>query len=92
MFIPLKKKFFQQFESGEKHEEFRLHGKRWNEKVCYIGRPVTLSNGYSGARIYGDITAFRIAQVREMPTIREIYPQLPDDAKIACIAILLTRP
>lgn len=46
LFIPLKRCYFEQFKSGQKDTEFRVHGKRWNMRTCAIGRPVTLSLGY----------------------------------------------
>jgi len=50
LFIPLKAKYFEQFESGEKTIEYRAYGGRWNQVTCYEGRPVTLSYGYGRAR------------------------------------------
>lgn len=46
LFIPLYKKFFGQFVDGIKKAELRRYGPRWNEKTCYAGRPVILSEGY----------------------------------------------
>lgn len=46
LFIPLMTEYYNAFVSGEKKYELRLAGSRWNEKTCYIGRPVTLSKGY----------------------------------------------
>jgi hypothetical protein len=53
LFIPLKKEFFEAFERGEKSEEFRLYGNRWNEKNCPLGRSVVLSCGYGKSRRLG---------------------------------------
>lgn len=46
LFIPLKSEYYEAFERGEKHVEYRLYGARWNENTCRIGRTVTLSKGY----------------------------------------------
>ena len=46
LFIPLKSKYYEEFKSGEKTEELRLYGDRWNEKTCFIGRKIVLSKGY----------------------------------------------
>lgn len=58
LFIPLRREWFEAFESGDKTEEHRRHGKRWNARTCRIGRAVTLSLGYSGRRLTGVITSF----------------------------------
>jgi len=60
LFIPLKTEFFRAFESGEKREELRAYGPRWNEKTCTIGRAVTLSHGYGlKERLSGTIWKFK---------------------------------
>ena len=61
LFIPLKREFFEAFERGEKWEEFRGFGLRWNYCTCRVGRRVTLSLGYGKARrLTGQIVAFRL--------------------------------
>lgn len=89
MFIPLKKKYFEQFAAREKTEEFRLYGKRWNERVCTPGRDVVLSCGYSGARLSGTIRAFAVRRIADVPVMREVYPDVAADAMVACISIAL---
>lgn len=57
LFIPLKAEHYDRFASGEKTEEFRKYGPRWNEKTCTPGRKVTLSRGYGKKdRLHGVIT------------------------------------
>lgn len=46
LFIPLRKEYYTAFLDGSKDTEMRPFGKRWNNKTCYPGRPVTLSMGY----------------------------------------------
>lgn len=59
LFIPLKRRYFDEFESGEKAFEYRTYGPRWNEKTCAVGRPVTLSLGYGKhRRLSGVVTSF----------------------------------
>jgi hypothetical protein len=89
MFIPLKKKYFEQFAAKEKTEEFRLYGKRWNERVCVPGRDVVLSCGYSGARLNGTIRAFAIRCFADVPVMRKIYPDVAANAMVACISITI---
>lgn len=89
MFIPLRKKYFEQFAARKKTEEFRLYGKRWNERVCVPRRNVVLSCGYSGRRLNGTITAFSVRRADEVPEMREIYPDIADDAMVACISIAI---
>lgn len=49
LFIPLKTEYYNAFLNGNKDAEYRLYGKRWNEKTCYRNRPVILSKGYGKA-------------------------------------------
>lgn len=59
LFIPLKKAYFEAFERGEKREEYRPYGARWNERTCRIGRRVVLSLGYGkGRRLTGTVVSF----------------------------------
>ncbi len=50
LFIPLKGKHYDAFESGEKTVEMRQIGPRWNLMACPPGREVLLSRGYGKAR------------------------------------------
>jgi hypothetical protein len=60
VFIPLKTKNYEAFESDKKHSEFRIYGPRWNEKTCIPGRAVILSKGvWQTNRMYGVIGAFQ---------------------------------
>lgn len=63
LFVPLKGVFFLQFEAGTKPnmEEYRPYGRRWNERVCWVGRPVTLRYGYNGRSLHGVISGFRVS-------------------------------
>jgi len=59
IFLPLTTKWFNKFAAGEKPYELRPYGPRWNETVCTVDRPVTLSKGYGKAhRLQGVITRF----------------------------------
>ena len=60
LFVPLRTEYFRAFERGEKRAEWRAYGPRWNERTCWVGRDVTLSLGYSGARISARITGFDV--------------------------------
>jgi hypothetical protein len=71
LFVPLKREWFEAFASGAKQEEWRRYGRGWNEQTCRIGRPVTLSLGYSGARLHGRVTSFRVAPAS--PGAAELY-------------------
>lgn len=60
LFIPLTAKYYDQYEAGEKSEELRLYGPRWNEKTCQPGRRVILSRGYGKKhRMTGVIWQFK---------------------------------
>jgi len=57
LFVPLRAEYFRAFVDGEKTVEWRKFGNRFNERTLWKGRAITLSNGYSGARLYGRIVA-----------------------------------
>ena len=90
LFLPLRKIYFEAFANGEKTEEYRLYGPRWNERVCAIARPVTLSCGYSGQRLYGAVSGFRTLPVRQVPGVSDVYPDASPSDRVAVIAITLT--
>jgi len=91
LFIPIKRRFFEEFESGAKTEEFRLHGPRWNERNCYPGRAVILSLGYGKQRrLKGTIIGTRIVRdSREVPGINDCYG--PGPFVIIAIGIRLEK-
>jgi hypothetical protein len=45
VFIPLKTKNYEAFESGKKHSEFRIYGPRWDEKTCIPDAPLFFQRG-----------------------------------------------
>lgn len=71
LFIPLKAEYFKAFERGEKNEEYRLYGPRWNEHTCEEGREVTLAYGYSKRRLNGVVTYFKMLYVSELPGAKQ---------------------
>lgn len=86
LFVPLKTSWFRAFEAGTKRVEYRLYGPRWNEGTCPPGRPVTLSHGYSGARLHGTVRSFRRVPAHRVPDALTLYPA---DATLAAISIEL---
>jgi len=86
LFIPLARKWFDAFASGEKNQEWRRYGARWNERVCAMGRPVLLSLGYTRTRLPGRIIGFE--RVPAAGPAIEIYGA---DAECALIHIALTK-
>jgi|ERR1700683_1448398 len=84
LFVPLKTRYFREFEAGSKRIEYRRYGPRWNERVCTPGRAVTLSHGYSGARISARIARFSVLEARDAPDGQGTYGP---DALIAVIEI-----
>jgi len=91
LFVPLKRAHYAAFADGNKSEEFRRYGKRWNEKTCLIGRPVTLSMGYGTAsRLTGRIIGFRKSKAPcLLPEWRSIYGD--ELVTVACIEIHLDQ-
>lgn len=69
LFIPLNSEHYEAFKDGSKGDEYRLNGKRWNTKTCYVGRKVVLSKGYGKKnRLYGVITRVVIKKAIELPS------------------------
>ena len=93
LFIPLKTKWYEQFAAGEKRDELRLYGPRWNERTCRVGRAVTLSKGYGKAhRMTGHVRAFKKQHGRTFGStykaaIKDTYGTL--DVDIAVIGVSL---
>lgn len=85
LFIPLRTEWFRKFEDGTKDTEYRAYGPRWNERTCRVGRPATISHGYSGKRMSRRVTGFKALTWAEAPeAARTIYP---DAAFIAAIEL-----
>ena len=91
LFIPLRTKYYNAFASGEKKEELRVYGPRWNEKTCLLNRPVILAKGYGKhARMKGRIWRFKkqhgsLFGSTCQKAIKEVFGTL--DVDIACIDI-----
>ncbi len=76
LFIPLKREWFERFRDGSKRIEWRAYGPRWNTRVAHRGRRVTLSLGYSGARLSGTVLRCRRVHASRAPDVaRSIYPR-----------------
>ena len=71
LFIPLKTEHFDAWKSGDKTDELRLYGKRWNERTCWVGRDVVLSRGYGRKhRMRGRLWKFK---KQHAPTFGSAY-------------------
>lgn len=89
LFIPLKAEFYDAFERGEKHTEYRIHGPIWNSNVCRVGRRVLISKGYGKKnRLFGRITSFQVEEqpLGKIPDWEKVYDTA---AAAACIGIHL---
>lgn len=73
LFVPLKTEWFCAFKSGSKTTEYRLYGPRWNERTCVKGRAVTLSHGYSGARLRATVRGHQLVKARDVPNATSIW-------------------
>ncbi|GEM_PF-1259075 len=96
LFIPLRNEYFKAFQSGNKTDELRKYGPRWNEGTCIVGRGVTLSNGYGkNGRMKGCVWRFkkqRGSLFRRIykEEIQAVFGTLNID--IACISITGIQP
>jgi hypothetical protein len=76
LFIPLRTQWFRMFEAGTKTTEYRAYGDRWNERTCRLGRPATVSHGYSGARLQMRVVGFKKLLQTDAPDVaKEIFPE-----------------
>lgn len=92
IFIPLKREFFEAFRRGEKDEEFRLEGPRWNARTCFVGRQVVLSLGYGKReRLAGLVVGY---SARKEPTQTDVWRECYGDrgGLAACIRIKIDSP
>ena len=93
LFIPLKTEYYEAFVNGDKTEELRLYGPRWNEKTCFPGRDVILSKGYGKQnRVSGKIWKFKKQHGTTFGStyeaaLMDVYGKL--DIDVACISIRL---
>lgn len=93
LFIPLKREYFEAFKRGEKVEELREYGPRWNKDTCQVGRSVVLSLGYGKQhRMTGRIWRFNRQHGSTFGStyradIQAVYGTL--NIWIACISIEL---
>ena len=81
LFVPLKAEHYEDVQIGTKRIEYRLYGKRWNEKTCLVGRRITLSKGYGkGNRINGVIVGFNAVQAInsscQQDVLESCYPNM----------------
>lgn len=76
LFIPLRAKWYEAFERGERYTEWRAYGPRWNAHTCRKGRLAVLSYGYGRARrMTMKVVRFeRVERGKAPPEAREIYP------------------
>lgn len=76
LFIPLTSEHYESFKSGIKAHELRKYGPRWNERVCCIGRFVTLSKGYGKSnRLAGVVTSFAKIKPQKIGGLNRIAMQ-----------------
>lgn len=91
LFIPLKTEYYNAFLDGSKVDEYRLYGKRWNEKVCVPGRRVTISKGYGKLnRRSGEILFFSKDTFDNMPAWlqKDIFNCYGEAAKGKTLAVI----
>lgn len=96
LFIPLMKEYYQSFERGEKRIEYRIYGKRWNERTVYPNRPVVLSCGYGKRnRLSAIVDRLEVKDTNELEpeiqsAIHSLYGQ--GNHPIACIWVSDIQP
>jgi len=89
LFVPLRAEYFREFAAGTKNVEWRKIGPRFNERTLYKGRAITLSNGYSGARLYGRVVRLEFAAASTVPNATSIYK--PSDLLVGIHIKLTSR-
>lgn len=78
LFIFLKKCWYEMFLAGDKSTEYRVYSPRWNEKTCFTGREILLSNGYTNKNsIQATVNSLDVLPFDQAPEeTRNIYPDL----------------
>ena len=72
--MPLRGEYFDAFADGTKTTEYRRLGGRYGKlKQLVIGRPVTLSRGYSGPRLHMVIKAVSVVPAATVLKAADIY-------------------
>jgi len=62
LFVPLSRRPFEAFKSGDKQWELRRWGKQWTERNVRVARAVELRLGYSsGKSLWGSISQVELA-------------------------------
>jgi len=89
-FIAVKAEYFRAFKDGSKTVEWRKFGPGYNERTLWIGRAITISNGYSGARLHGTITALDFMPARLVSKEALLY-YAPSDTLVG-IHVKLRHP
>lgn len=75
LFIPLRTRWFRDFELGIKTTEYRAYGPRWNERTCPIGRKAVLAHGYGHPRLDRTVVGFeKVPAHLATSDAREIFP------------------
>lgn len=67
LFIPLMTEYFEAFASGRKRFEYRVHGPRWNEKTCTVGRKAIIAKGYGWPRLQARVLQTSIIRPKYAP-------------------------
>ena len=74
LWVPLKGEHFDDFAAGTKTTEYRrLGGPLGKLDRLPVGRPVTLSRGYSGPRLHMAIKAVSVVPATDVPAAAELY-------------------
>jgi hypothetical protein len=72
--MPLRGEYFDAFADGTKTTEYRrLDGRYGKLTQLVIGRPVTLSRGYSGPRLHMVIKSVSVVPAATVPKAADIY-------------------
>lgn len=92
--IVVKRKYYDQFVSGEKTIEYRRIRGSFTERVYYSGRRVKLAYNYDIGRfpyLTATVTCFAQQPARLCPQLMELDPTLDPDEPIAAIYLQIDR-
>jgi hypothetical protein len=84
LFVPLRGEWFDAIARGDKTDEWRRLGVRFNLDTCSVGRELILSRGYSGARLRVRVVEVSERMSQESPAASGIYG--PD---VRCVVMRL---
>lgn len=92
--IVVKRKYYDQFQSGEKSVEYRRLRGQFNPNVFSVGRDVRIAYNYNVSRfptIDATVVSFEAIPASRCPELLSLCPDMAPDEQIAAIHLSIDR-